>query len=65
MNYVGVEKRELQNSNTNYAVESQIFTVSNAAVCFLKSGDGLYVCVQFGVAGLIAQLLKVQTKVTL
>ena len=27
--------------------------------------DGLYVCVGFGVAGLIAQVLKVQTAVTL
>jgi len=36
VNYVRVEKRDLQNSNTSYVVESQILPVSTAAVCFLK-----------------------------
>jgi len=36
MNCVGIEKNELQNSNTNYAVESQILPVSSADVCFVE-----------------------------
>ena len=64
MNYVRVEKRDLQNFNTNEVIESQILPVLQLCV-FLSSGDGFYVCVLFGVAGLIPQELKVQTKVTL